>query len=51
MIQGTVDGNDGPVSEPTMKSGDVTALRRRNENHPEDTRSNSDNVCENRSKT
>ena len=31
-----------------MKSSSVTVLRRRNENHYEDTCSDSDNLCENR---
>ena len=31
-----------------MESSSVTALRRRNENHPEDTRSDSDTLRENR---
>ena len=31
-----------------MESSSVTALRRKNENHPEDTRSDSDTLCEKR---
>ena len=31
-----------------MESGGVTALRTRNENRPEDTRSDSDTLCDNR---
>ena len=37
-------GTARPVGEPTMESSSVTALRSRNENHPEDTRSDSDTL-------
>ena len=40
-------GDDGAVGEPSMESSSVTILRRRNENHAEDTRSDSNTQCEN----
>ena len=39
--------NDRAVGLPSLESSTVTRLRRRNENHPEDTRSDSDSLNEN----
>ena len=42
-----IRGNVRSVGEPTMESSGVTILRRRIENHSEDTLSDSDTLCEN----
>ena len=47
VLLGDACGNDRPVSESTMETGGATTLRRRNENHNENKRSDSDALREN----